>query len=194
MAGITGTDSTLFKSVATKAMFGIYGVFGCSGLTSTTVVLEALKLAIAHKMHIITMPETSVINQDLSELGIKIEEAVKENIIILVVASNNNILGMDDFSYIGLPVSLVSSAKLPYKWAHWFTEVGTNRCIDFTSYRNNMNYNLGDVSIALVGKPILNNPRSYSSGLHGKVLMLSEKGHGTLKLINFAKVLAPLEL
>jgi hypothetical protein len=143
--------------------------------------LKASNKAIEDNMQIITMPEIGFIN-----LGTRIQDVANKNM-VLVPTSYNNILGMNGFTYIDLSIVTVNSTTISYKLAHWFTEVDTNRCIEFTSCCANMDYNLGEVYIIPVDKSALNSPELYSNELKGKVLMISEVRQGTLKLIDFAK-------
>jgi hypothetical protein len=79
---------------------------------------------------------------------------------------------MNGFSYVDLSIITVGTATMPYKLAHWFTEVGTNRRIESTSYYNNMDYNLGEVHIVPVDRKMLKLPKPYTYGLQGKVTMI----------------------
>ncbi|KAI8057027.1 peptidase S8/S53 domain-containing protein [Syncephalis plumigaleata] len=188
LAGIIGVDSPFFKGIAPKATLGIYKVFGCTGPTTTTVVLEALNRAILHRMQIIMMPEIGIVKNDFIELRAKIEDAAKENIIILTAANNANVAGTNEFMYVGLPVILVGSASIPFKLTHWFTEVDTNERIAFTSICNNMDYSFREpVEVVPVVESALLTPGPYSSSLRGKVLLVPMFKQTVESLIDHAK-------
>ncbi|KAI9596697.1 hypothetical protein BDF19DRAFT_438345, partial [Syncephalis fuscata] len=125
LAGIAVAKTNYFTGVAPEVTFGSYRVFGCTGSTSTSLVLQAIKAAIKDQMKIIVLPDIAIVDEYDTQLGQEIEDAQN----------------MQYFSYQGLPVLSVGGFKQEYRLSHWFEEKTTGRRIEFTSSCSNMSYN-----------------------------------------------------
>ncbi|KAI9596479.1 peptidase S8/S53 domain-containing protein [Syncephalis fuscata] len=141
LAGIAVAKTKYFTGVAPEATLGIYCVFGCTGPTSTSLVLKAITAAIKDQMKIIVLPEIAVVDEKSIELRKTIEDATKDGVIMIVAATIDNFVNQQHFSYRGLPVLSVGGAKQKYRLSHWFEEKTTGRRIEFMSTCSNMKYN-----------------------------------------------------
>ncbi|KAI9593736.1 peptidase S8/S53 domain-containing protein [Syncephalis fuscata] len=143
LAGIAVAKSIFFTGVAPEATLGIYRVFGCTGPTSTSLVLQAITTAIKDQMQIIALPEIAVVDEASTELRTTMEDAARQGVIMIVAASANNFINQQYFSYKNLPVLSVGGFKQEYRLSHWFKEKTTGRRIEFMSTCSNMKYNFG---------------------------------------------------
>ncbi|KAI9592355.1 peptidase S8/S53 domain-containing protein [Syncephalis fuscata] len=132
LAGIAVAKNNYFTGVAPEATLGIYRVFGCTGSTSTSLVLKAIAAAIKNQIKIIVLPEIAIVDE---------YNTARQGVIMIVAVSVNNFIKQQYFSYQGLPVLSVGGFKQEYRLSHWFEEKTTGHCIEFMSSCLNMSYN-----------------------------------------------------
>ncbi|KAI9592216.1 peptidase S8/S53 domain-containing protein [Syncephalis fuscata] len=165
LAGIAVAKSRYFTGVAPEATLGTYRVFSCTGPTSSSIVLKALKTAVYNdEMKIIVLPEIAIVDERSIELSKTIEYAAKRGVIMIVAATVNNFVNQKYFSYQGLPVLRVGGAKQKYRLSHWFEEKTTGRRIEFTSSCSNMKYNFNK-EVDIIPKKIKGKLSEHPTGL-----------------------------
>ncbi|KAI9593718.1 peptidase S8/S53 domain-containing protein [Syncephalis fuscata] len=188
LAGIIAAKTKSFVGIASDVELGIYRVFGCTGPTSTSVVLQALKKAIEHKMDVITLPEIAIVDAFAHELREQIIEAANSNINLIVSASSNNynFEKQSYFSYSRLPVISVGGANLPYYMSHWFRIMNIPIIrVKFQSPCNNMNYDIGAVGIVPISSLKLLDRANIGKAVQGKIVLATDQDTADKDLLDF---------
>ncbi|RKP23201.1 peptidase S8/S53 domain-containing protein [Syncephalis pseudoplumigaleata] len=150
MAGVINGNAESPIGIAPRATVHIYQTCSCDMETYAHAVLHTLRKAVnEHKMRIITLPELPYVSSAHKALHDEIQAAASAGVIMIAAATSRNYMDIRRFSYQGLPILSVGSARMPYRLSHWFYKVGDSTPIEFDSFckNRNMNYKLSERKI-----------------------------------------------
>jgi minor extracellular serine protease Vpr len=111
VAGIVGANGFV-KGVAPNVTLGAYRVFGCSGSSSSDVIISALEKAMADGMDIINMSLGASYQWPNYPTGVAIERMTQQGLIVVAAAGNNGGTGLFAIGAPGSNESTISVANV----------------------------------------------------------------------------------
>lgn len=110
VAGIVGANGTVV-GVAPGVTFGAYRVFGCSGSTTSDIMVAAMERALADKMHILNMSIGSAYQWPQYPTAQAADRLVKKGMVVVASIGNNGANGLYSAGAPGLGKDVIGVAS-----------------------------------------------------------------------------------